>query len=173
MGVSGDRRLDSVSRDLAFRLLAKLAVLEPPAAGGERRTIEVAERQIVGDAHAGDAGVLERLLRQARQPVAAHLLARGVVALAGDADLAAARLALAGQHLDQLALAVAGDARRSPTISPALIGQRDLVQRRLAGVVERAQAVDVEPRRAERRVARGLHLVSSCAPIIMRPWRRA
>src|SRR5262249_38410987 len=93
-------------------------------------------------------GVLERLLRQAGELVATHLLARGVVALAADADLAARRFALAGEHLDQLALAVAGDAG-DPDDFPRLDGERNLVQRRLPGVVERTEAIDHQPRRAE------------------------
>src|SRR5262249_53041615 len=106
----GRAGLDAVARNLALGLLAKLAAFEPPATGSERWAVEIAECQIVGDAHARDAGVLERLLRQARKLVAAHLLARGPVALAADADLASRCLALAGEHLNQLALAVAGDA---------------------------------------------------------------
>src|SRR3954453_2408654 len=140
--------LDLIARDPALGLLAKFSMLQPPAAGGERRTIEIAERQIVGHAHARDAGVLERLLREAGELVAAHLRARGVVTLAGDADFAAARLALPGQDLDQLALAVAGDPR-DPDDLARPDGQGDIVQRRLAGIVERAQAIDVKPRCAE------------------------
>src|SRR5262245_25560446 len=144
----GRARLDLVARDLALGLRAERRALEPPAAGGEGLAVEIAERQVVGDAHARDAGVLQRLLRQAGELVPTHLLAGGAVALAPDPHRPARRLALAGQHLDQLALAVAGH----PGDADDLAGpdrERHVVQRRLAGIVERAEIVELEPRRTE------------------------
>src|SRR5262249_24070333 len=115
---------------------------------GERRAVEIAERQIVGDAHARHAGILQRFFRQTGEPVPAHLLARRVVALAANAHFAARRLALPRQHLDQLALAVAGDAGDADDLA-AFDRERHLVQCRLAGIVKRIETIDLEPRRAE------------------------
>ena len=67
----------------------------------------------------GSSGRQESLCRRISSRV-------GVVALAADADLAAARLALAGQHLDQLPLAVAGDAGDADDLA-GLDRQRDVV----------------------------------------------
>ena len=68
----------------------------------------------------GDAGVAQRLLGQAAHPEAAHLAARGAVGLAAHtSDLAGARRALAGQHLDQLALPVARHAGDADDLSGA------------------------------------------------------
>ena len=69
--------------------------------------------------------------------MAPHLLAAGVIGIACDADLAALRLALAGQHLDQLALAVAGDAGDADDLAGA-DRERDVMHGDGAGVVERA-----------------------------------
>ena len=60
-----------------------------------------------------------------------------MIEIAGDADLAALGLALAGQHLDQLALAVAGDAGDADDLAAA-DGERDVVDGDRAGIVERA-----------------------------------
>src|SRR5439155_20666252 len=106
----GGAGLDLVLGDLPPGVDAEGAAVEPPAEACERRAVELAEGDVVGDAHAADAGVLQRLLRQERHLVAPHLLAAGVIGIAGDTDLAALGLTLAGQYLDELALAVAGDA---------------------------------------------------------------
>ena len=52
-------RLDFVKPDLLLGIVTKRRAIEPPAAACERRAIEFAERDVVGDAHAADAGVLE------------------------------------------------------------------------------------------------------------------
>ena len=57
--------LDLVAFDLAHRLRAHAGVIAPPARNRKGRTIEVAEIEIVTDAHAGDAGIFQRLFRQA------------------------------------------------------------------------------------------------------------
>src|SRR5713101_4108446 len=140
--------LDRVARDLSLGLLANLSAPQPPAAGGEGRAIEIAESQVVGHAHARDAGVFQRLLRQAEELVPAHLLAGGAVALAADADLAAARFALASENFHQLALAIAGNAGDADDLA-CLDLERNVMQGRLAGIVESVEAIDLEPRRAE------------------------
>ncbi len=57
-------------------------------------------------------------------------------------------LALPGQHLDQLALAVAGDAGDADDLAGAH-REREVAHRRLAAIVERCEMADVEPRLAE------------------------
>ena len=47
----------------------------------------------------------------------AHLLAAGVIERAGDADFAAFGLALAGEYLDELPLAIAGYAGDADDLS--------------------------------------------------------
>ena len=65
-----DRRVgragpDPVAVDLVLGVGAECLAIEPPAALREWRPIESPERQVVGDAHARHAGVLERLFGQA------------------------------------------------------------------------------------------------------------
>src|SRR6202012_1062020 len=129
--------LDLVEADLPGRIVAEGGAVEPPAAAGKRRAVEFAEGDVVGDAHAADTGVLQRLFGQKRHLVPAHLLAAGAVGIARDADFAALGLALAGQHLDELALAVAGDARDADDLAAAH-RERDIVDRDRAGIVQRA-----------------------------------
>ncbi len=74
--------------------------------------------------------------------MAAHLLAAGVIGIAGDADLAALGLALAGQHLDELTLAVAGDAGDADDLAGA-DRERDVVHGDGAGVIERAELLPI------------------------------
>ena len=69
-------RLDLVLADLAVRLRAEGASIEPPAASRERLAIELAKGEIVRDRHRGDAGVLQRLLRKTRDLALPHLCAR-------------------------------------------------------------------------------------------------
>ena len=78
----------------------------------------------------------------------AHFFAAGAIDIAGDANLAAFGLALAGEHLDELALAVAGDAGDADDFPPA-DGKRDATDRDRPGVVERAQLVQLQPCRAD------------------------
>ena len=114
----------------------------------------------------GDAGVLERLFRQARELVPAHLRARGTVALAGDTDLALARLALPGQHLDQLALAVARDAGDADDLA----GRDGRARHRAAPAGRHRRAHSNGRCRAaarRHRPVRAGDLVSSWAPIII------
>src|SRR6202035_2751114 len=92
----GGAGLDLVARDFLLRVVAERRAVEPPAAQGERRAVELAEGDVVGDAHAADAGVLQRLLRQQRHLVPAHFLALRVIDVAGDADFAAFGLTLTG-----------------------------------------------------------------------------
>ena len=66
-----------------------------------------------------------------------HLLAAGAIGITSDADFAAFRLALAGQHLDELALAVAGNPGNADDLAAAH-RQRDIVDRDRAGIVQRA-----------------------------------
>src|ERR1700687_1094877 len=49
------------------RIFVELRAMEPPAAGLERRTVELAEGEIVGDAHPRHAGILQRLLGKHRE----------------------------------------------------------------------------------------------------------
>ena len=137
--------LDLVLRDFFLGVVAKCRAVEPPAAACERRAVEFAESDIVGDAHAADAGVFERLFRQQRHLVAPHFLAVGVIDIAGHPDFAALGLTLTGQHLDQLALAVAGNAGDADDF-PAADGERNVMNRDRAGVVERVQFAQLEPR---------------------------
>ena len=103
-GRFGRGRLDAVAFDLPERRLAHGAALQPPTAGGKGRMIEVAQQQIVGDAHRRNASIAQRLLRQQRQLRPARLCARRMIRHAMDADFAAIRRALAGQNLDELPL---------------------------------------------------------------------
>src|SRR6202035_24928 len=109
--------------------------VEPPAAAGKGRAVEFAKSNVVGDAHAADAGVLQRLFRQQRHPVPPHFLAARVIDIAGDADLAALGLALASEHLDELTLAVAGDAGDADDLAAAN-RKRNIMDCDRAGVVE-------------------------------------
>jgi len=59
------------------------------------------------------------------------------VDVADDPDFAALGLALTGEHLDQLALAVAGNPGNADDLAAAH-GQRDIVDRNRAGIVQRA-----------------------------------
>ena len=98
----------------------------------------------------------------------AHFLAVGVIDVAGDADFAAFGLALAGEHLDELPLAVAGDAGDADDLAAA-DRQRNVVHRDRAGIVERVELVEFEPRGADLADARAagwsiLPRRSWCAP---------
>ena len=98
-----------------------------PRSGGIGRLVEAPEGHVVGDAHARDAGVAQRLLRQERHAMAQHLGAPRAIGLAVDAHFARGRVALARQHLDQLALAVArhaGNAARSRRRAPTSVTPR-------------------------------------------------
>src|SRR6202043_94511 len=88
--------LDLVPRDLLLRIVAERRAVEPPPAACERRAVELAEGDVVGDAHAADAGVLQWLLGQQRHLVPAHFLAVRMIDVASDTDRAAFGLALAG-----------------------------------------------------------------------------
>ena len=61
-----------------------------------------------------------------------------MIEVADDADFAAFGLALAGKHFDQLALAVAGNAGNADDLAAA-DGERNVVHRDRAGIVERVQ----------------------------------
>ena len=140
---------------------------QPPR--GERRAVEFAERDVVGDAHAADAGVLQRLLGQQRHLVAAHL-ARGVALIGLAARRGSRRLRRrAGRPaLRPVARWPLPETPAMPTISPARTLERHVVHRDRAGVVERVEPVEFEPRpRRPRRLARGC-TVSSSAPIMIR-----
>ena len=78
----------------------------------------------------------------------AHFLAAGVIDVAGDADFAAFGLALAGQHLDKLPLAVAGNAGDADDLAGA-DGERNVMHRDRAGIVERGELAQFEPRLAD------------------------
>ena len=67
-----------------------------------------------------------------------HFLAAGRIEIAADADLAALGLALTGEHLDQLALAVAGDAGDADDFAAA-DRHRYIMHRDRTGIVERGQ----------------------------------
>ena len=86
----------------------------------------------------------------------AHFLAAGVIVVADDADFAAFGLALAGEHLDQLALAVAGDAGDADDFAAAN-AERHVVDRDRAGVVERVEFCQFQPRLADLAAARRLN----------------
>ena len=75
----------------------------------------------------------------------AHLLAARLIEIAADADLAAFGLALAGQHFDQLPLAVAGDAGNADDLAAAH-GERDAVDGEGAGIVERGELAQLQSR---------------------------
>ena len=85
-----------------------------------------------------------------------HLRPGGVIVLALQIDAAAFGVALAGEHLDELALAVAGNAGDADDLAAA-DRERHVAHRRLAAVVERIELLDVEARRAELAGARRLH----------------
>ncbi len=68
-----------------------------------------------------------------------------MVEVADDADFAAFGLALAGQHFDQLPLAVAGNPGDADDLAAA-DRERHVVHRHRAGVVERVQLVEFKPR---------------------------
>src|SRR5262245_56841154 len=61
-GECRDRRvrrpgLDFVARDLPCCILPERRAVQPPAAAGEWRSVELAKGDVVGDAHAADTGV--------------------------------------------------------------------------------------------------------------------
>src|SRR5690348_6512935 len=74
---------------------------------------------------------------------AAHLLAGAVIGCAGDANGPRLRLALSGEDLDQLALAVAGDPG-DPQDLAAAHGERDAVAGGDAFVVESGEVAHLE-----------------------------
>src|SRR5258708_36374089 len=77
-----------------------------PDAGRERRLIEIAQRHVLGDAHAWHARVPERLLGQTEGAMQPNFSARRGIEFAVDMDSTRDRLALADQGFDQFALAV-------------------------------------------------------------------
>src|SRR5947208_16763448 len=136
--------LDLVQPDLALGILAEGWPIQPPTAFGKRRAVEFTERNVVGDAHAADAGVLQGFLGEQRHLVPAHLFAACVIEIAADADLAAFGLALAGQHFDKLPLAVAGDACNADDLAAAH-GERYAVDGDGPGIVERGELAEFKP----------------------------
>ena len=74
----------------------------------------------------------------------AHFLAAGVVDVADDADFPALGRALACQHLDQLALAVAGNAGDADDLA-ATHRERYVVNGHRAGIVKRVDLAEREP----------------------------
>ena len=79
-----------------------------------------------------------------------------MIDVADHADFAALGLALAGQHFDQLPLAVAGNAGDADDLAAAN-AERHIVHRDRAGIVERVEFVQLQPRRADFADARRLH----------------
>src|SRR4051794_5661574 len=67
-----------------------------------------------------------------------------MIEIAADAYLAAFGLALAGERFDQLPLAVAGDARNADDLAAA-DGERYVVDRDGAGIVERGELAEFKP----------------------------
>src|SRR5262249_48949672 len=51
-------RLDLVSIDLTCGAFAELGMVEPPSAQRERRSVEIAEGEVVGKTHPPNAGIL-------------------------------------------------------------------------------------------------------------------
>src|SRR5262249_28752605 len=102
--------LDVVARHEALRRGGDAAPVEPPGSTAALAPVEIAESEILGDRHGADASVAERLLGEAMDAKTLRRLSRAVILGAGDDDGAAGLDALSRQHLDQLALAVAGDA---------------------------------------------------------------
>src|SRR5262249_16793797 len=135
--------LDPVAGDLLLRVAAEGGPMQPSAPIGERLPIELAEGEVLRDAHARDAGVPQRLLGQAAQMVLAHLLARRVIGSAPDPDRPGRRQALTGEHLDQLALAVSRYARDADDLAGAH-RQRQVTDGGLAGVILHPEALDLE-----------------------------
>ena len=88
--------------------------------------------------------------------MAPHLFAAGVIGIAGDADFAILRFALAGQDFDQLALAVAGDAGDADDLA-GTHGEGDVMHGDGAGIVERADLCELQPRLSGFAGARRLH----------------
>src|SRR4029077_1673468 len=119
-----------------------------PATAGKGAAVEFAEGDVVGDAHAADTGIFQRLLRQERHSVPSHLFARGVIDVADHADFAALRLALAGKHLDELPLAIAGNPGDADDFSAAH-RKRNVVDRDRAGIVKRLEFIELEPGSAD------------------------
>ena len=112
-GERADRRVAAGGAHVvAFDQVAGLALHGAPAqqhAAADGRAVEIAEGHVLGDAHAGHAGVAQRLLRQQGEFVPPDFGARGGKSFAGDGDQPFVP-ALAGQNLHQRGLAVAGDA---------------------------------------------------------------
>ena len=103
-----------------------------------------------------NAGIFQRLLRKARQLVAAHLFARGMIGIAADADFAAFGFALAGKHLDKLALAVARHPGDADDLA-GMDGERRASHRRLAAIVEHREIADRQAVRRRKGGSRRLH----------------
>jgi len=89
-----------------------------------------------------------------------------MIDISGDTDFTAFGLALAGEHFDQLPLAVAGDAGNADDLARAH-RERDIAHRGRAGIVQRVEFFEFEPGFAGLTCACGW-MVSSSAPIMLR-----
>ena len=113
MRASGDDASDPIANDELFGPAPQHATAQPPVPG-DRRLVVSPQRQIRHDRKGADATVEERLFREQEHAVALHFRPSATIRLTVDRDRAADRLALPGQHFDELFLPVArntGDAQ--------------------------------------------------------------
>jgi hypothetical protein len=115
---------------------------QPPREG---RIVEAAERHVLRDTHAGDAGVAQRFLWQQAEAVALDLGAGGAIALAADTDLSGCCGTLARQHFDKLALTVARNPGDADDLSSP-DGQVQVLHGRKPAVIQRLQPGDLKTR---------------------------
>src|SRR5206468_10583995 len=95
------------------------------------------------DAHPGHTGVAKGLLGEAEDLVAPHLHPSRPIRLAVNGDGARGSLALSGEDLDHLGLAVAGNAG-DPHDLPGVDGERDVHDGLVSLVVVDSQVVEGE-----------------------------
>src|SRR5207253_8417908 len=84
--------------------------VQAPAGDREARLVKDAEGEVLGDAHPGHTGVAKGLLGEAEDLVAPELHPSRPIRLAVNGDGARGSLALYGEDLDHLGLAVPGNA---------------------------------------------------------------
>ena len=140
--------LDAVAGDQAARPLRQRA-WHAQAGPGKGWHIKAAQTDVVGHAHAGHAGIAQRLLGQAAHLEPTVLRPGGGVGLAVDGDAAAGPPALAGQGFHHLALAVARDPGHADDFT-GVHRQVQPVHGGLAPVAQHRQAVQRQPHRAGR-----------------------
>ena len=143
IGRIGAGRLHAIRLDQLARHVAHRRAPQADAVGRGWRLVERAQRHVLRHRHVGDAGIAQRLLGQAGDLVPDHLRPGRRVALAMDLHAAGPGVTLAGQRLDQFALAVARDARHADDLAGADL-ERQVLDRELADIVGDRERLDLQ-----------------------------